>query len=401
MTSTVDKPAGDVVVLDIDPYSEESLNSPFGYAAAIRDAGQAVWVPRYQMWAVARYEHVQGALHNWGAFISGHGTGLRDGPGKERWRPPSLLLETDPPDHERFRSVVAPVVTAAVKSVRPELEARATELVDKLVAAGSFDAVKDLAEAFVLRVFPDAVGLPREGRENLLVYSDLAFNSFGADNWLLKKAQEKAPSAVEWVQQSCKRSSLTPGGMGAAIFSAVDEGKFSEEEAETLLRSFLTAGLDTTIATIGNALRYLSDYPGQWAKLHADPGLVRAVFEETLRFESTASIVYRSVAEDIEFAGVQMKKDQKLMVSIAGANHDPAQFPDPERYDIERKARSVGFGFGLHTCIGQMMARTESDVLLGELAKRVKELKPAGEPVRHFNNTVRGFAHVPVSVVAA
>ncbi|RQR24596.1 cytochrome P450 [Burkholderia sp. Bp9142] len=398
--NTTGHPSGDFDVLDIDPYSEESLRNPSSYASAIRETGRAVWIPRYQMWAVGRYEHAKAALDNWRVFVNGFGTGLNDGPGKERWRPPSLLLETDPPDHERYRNALAPAV-ASFRARRPELEARAAEFVDRLVAARSFDAVSDLAEPFVTRVFGDAVGLPHEGRENLLPYSDLAFNSFGPANWLVEAARESGGGAVEWVTEACKRKSLTSGGMGAMAFAAVDAGTIEEWEAERLVRSFLTAGLDTTVNTIASTLRYLSADPEQWGKLHANPGLARQAFEETLRFESTASIVYRCVDADIELAGAQMKKGDKLMISVMAANHDPAQFKGPERFDIERRTPSVGFGWGIHTCIGQMIARTEGEILLGALAKRVARLESAGEPVRRLNNTVRGFGSVPVIVKPA
>jgi cytochrome P450 len=188
--------------------------------------------------------------------------------------------------------------------------------------------------------------------------------------------------------------------MGAMAFQAVDAGKIGEEEAERLVRSFLTAGLDTTINSISATLRYLSESAEDWARLHADPALARAAFEETLRFESPATILYRCIEADIEFAGVQMKKGGKLMLSVIGANHDPNQFSEPGRYDMSRRTPSVGFGWGIHTCIGQMIARTEGEILLSAMAKRIAQLKPAGEPVRRLNNTVRGFGSVPLSVVA-
>lgn len=400
MALIMEPPVGDVDVLDIDPYSKESLSEPKRYAASIRDAGRAVWLPGYRMWAVARFAHVKAALENWQIFVSGFGTALNDSRRATLWRPPSLLLDTDPPDHERYRAVLAPAV-AGFRSRRPELEARAAEFADRAVAQGSFDAVSDLARPYIVRVFGDAVGVPQEGREHLLAYADLAFNSFGPDNWLLAKSRESGAAALEWVTQACRRSSLAKGSMGAVAFNAVDAGKITVEEAERLIRSFFTAGLDTTIATIGHMLRRLSGDPAQWSKLHADPALVKSAFDETLRIESTATVIYRCVDADIEFAGAPMRKGDKLMLSVVGANHDPQQFDAPERYDIERKTPSVGFGFGIHTCIGQMIARTEAEILLAALARRVAFLKPAGEPVFHFNNTVRSFESVPVAVVAA
>lgn len=400
MPLVMEPPVGDFDVLDIDPYSKDSLSDPTRYAAAIREAGRAVWLPRYRMWAVARFEHVKAALDNWKVFVSGFGTALNDARRATLWRPPSLLLDTDPPDHDRYRAVLAPAVSG-FRARRPELEARATEFVERVVAQGRFDAVSDLARPYIVRVFGDAVGVPQQGREHLLAYADLAFNAFGPDNWLVAQSRESGAPAVEWVTQACSRSQLAQGSMGAMAFDAVDAGKISEEEAQRLIRSFFTAGLDTTIATIAHMLRRLSAAPAQWARLRADMALVKSAFEETLRIDSTATIVYRCVDADIDFAGAQMRKGDKLMLSVVGANHDPAQFDDPQRYDIARRKPSVGFGFGIHTCIGQMIARMEAEILLSALAKRVAQLQPAGEPVPHLNNTVRGLASVPVAVVAA
>src|SRR5207247_10296880 len=134
---------------------------------------------------------------------------------------------------------------------RPEREARAGEFADRVVAQASFDAVSDLARPYIVRVFGDAVGVPQEGREHLLAYADLAFNSFGPDNWLVAKSRESGAAALEWVTQRCRRSSLSKGSRGAAAFNAVDAAKITESEAARLVRSFFTAGRDTTSSTNG------------------------------------------------------------------------------------------------------------------------------------------------------
>jgi cytochrome P450 len=313
------------------------------------------------------------------------------------------VLEADPPLHTRTRTVLTRILSpAAIKSLKDTFEAEAGRLVARLVDQRSFDAVKDLAEVFPLKVFPDAVGLPDEGRENLLPYGALAFNAFGPRNWLLDEAMARSEPVIAWIASKCSRSALTPGGLGMQIFEAADRGELTEEEASLLVRSFLTAGLDTTVNGLGNALFCFAQHPQAWEALRAEPALVRSAFDEVLRYESPVQTFFRTTTRAVEVAGVPIPDGQKVLVFLAAANRDPRRWENPTRFDVRRRAAGhVGFGTGIHGCVGQAIARLEAEAILGALVRQVAEIRPAGEPVRRLNNTLRGLASLPIEVVPA
>jgi cytochrome P450 len=275
-------------------------------------------------------------------------------------------------------------------------------MVEALVARRSFDAVEDLAVAFPTRVFPDAVGLQREGRENLLPYGSMVFNSFGPRNGLFERATRDADAIRAWITQQCSSAALAPGGLGQKIHEAAAAEGYDEADAGMLVRSFLSAGVDTTVHGIENALLCFSQHPEQWDALVADPSLARAAFEETVRFESPVQTFFRTTTRDTDLCGVPIPAGEKVLMFLGSANRDPRHWgDDADRFDITRRAAGhVGFGSGIHACVGQMMARLEGEVVLTALARRVRRITPNGEPVRQLNNTLRGLDALPVTVEA-
>ncbi|MEI9852385.1 MAG: cytochrome P450 [Sphingomonas sp.] len=187
-----------------------------------------------------------------------------------------------------------------------------------------------------------------------------------------------------------------------AVFAAADAGECTSDEAERLVRSLLTAGVDTTVNGIGNMLAAFLRFPDQWALLREDPSLTRRAFEESLRWDSTVQIFFRTATRDMEVAGARIPEGAKVLLFLAAANRDPRRWADGERFDITRSAGGhVGFGFGIHQCLGQMMARYEAEVMLEALVPRVAEWKPAGPAARRLNNTLHAIASLPVEVVPA
>lgn len=270
--------------LPIDPFADAFLENPYAHHAAIRDAGPAVWIPAYGIYAMARYQEVVAALKDTAVFCSSRGVGLSDFAKEEPWRPPSLLLETDPPVHDRTRGIMNKVASlVSLKALQPEWAAKAHALAEYLVARRKFDAIVDLAEVYPLSVFPDMIGVPAEGREHLLAYAAASFNAFGPRNALFSETFAAAHDAIEWVEMACKRDNLAKGGWGAAVYAAADAGDCTAAEAERLVRSFLSAGVDTTVNGIGNLMLALVTHPDQWAALRADPALAPRAFEEALR----------------------------------------------------------------------------------------------------------------------
>jgi cytochrome P450 len=386
-------------VSGIDPFSTEFFEDPHRIHAELRDAGPVVWLERYGIWAVARYQEVHAVLNDWQTFCSSRGAGLSDFAREKPWRPPSLVLETDPPEHDRTRAVLNRVLSpAAMKRLREDFAAVAEQMVHELLGRGGFDAVADLAEAFPLSVFPDAVGLRREGREHLLPYAGLAFNAFGPDNALRRAALAEAAPHVAWVMQQCQRESLAPGGFGAQIHAAADAGEITPEEAPLLVRSLLTAGLDTTVNGIGAAIYCLARFPEQFRRLREDPSLARAAFEEAVRFESPVQTFFRTTTRAIDIGGQPVGEGEKVLMFLGAANRDPRRWEQPDEYDIARRTSGhVGFGSGVHMCVGQLLARLEGEVLLTALAHKVASIEMTGPPRRRYNNTLRGLASLPIT----
>ena len=391
------QPAG-VPSFDIDPFSTAYFDDPYPVQEQLREAGPVVWLSRYDICAVARYEHVRSTLLDWRTFSSARGVGLGDFAKEAPWRPKSIVLETDPPLHDRTRRVLTKVLSAgAMAKLRGRFETEADALVDGLLERGNIDVVTDLAEAYPLAVFPDALGMARENRRFLLPYGDMVFNSFGPRNALFEKAVAHAQPVLEWLGKQIQRDALSAHGFGADIYAAADAGMLTSEEASLVVRSVVTAGVDTTVNSLTAALHCLIRFPDQWQKLRADPSLARAAFEEAVRFESPVQTFFRTTTCRTTIAGTSIGEGEKVLTFLGAANRDPRQWSNPECYEIDRPvAGHVGFGFGIHVCVGQLLARLEGEVLLSALARKVATIEPSAEPRRRYNNTLRGFASMPV-----
>ena len=269
----------------------------------------------------------------------------------------------------------------------------------RLVEQREFDGIADLSEAFPLKVFPDTVGISGEGRENLLPYGSMVFNGFGPRNDLFDKAMANAGPVREWIMSKCSRAALAPDGLGMQIFQAVDSGELSEAEAGMLVRSFLSAGVDTTVYGLGNALYCLTRYPEQWRALRENPALIRGAFEEVLRFEAPVQSFFRTTTRAVEVGGVRLGDGEKVMLLFAAANRDPRRWERPDTFDVSRRATGhMTFGTGIHGCVGQAVARLETEAVLSALVKRVASFEFTSEPQQRLNNTLRGFDTLPLRV---
>jgi 4-methoxybenzoate monooxygenase (O-demethylating) len=258
----------------------------------------------------------------------------------------------------------------------------------------------DFAEAYPSKVFPDAVGVPDEGRENLIAYGTMVFNAFGPRNRLFEDSARGADEVRAWIAAMCERDNLSADGLGAAVYEHAPDCGLGPEEAGLLVRSLLSAGVDTTVHALGNAMLCFATHPEQWAALHADPDRSRAAFEEVLRFESPVQTFFRTTTRAVAVDGVDVPAGEKVLLFLAAANRDPRHWEEPDRFDIARKASGhMGFGSGIHACVGRMVARMEGEVLLRALARRVKALELDGEPERLLNNTLRGLTRLPVRIV--
>ncbi|HET6394667.1 MAG TPA: cytochrome P450 [Blastococcus sp.] len=400
MTTTA-RPTAAVPTSDVDPFSHEVLEDPLPMHAELREAGPVVHLSRYDVHAMARYDEVYAALVDWQGFQSAAGVGLSNFRYEEPWRPPSIVLEADPPKHDAPRRVLQKVLgPRALRRLHDGWAADAEALVDEVLTRGTtFDAVGALAATFPLRVFPDAVGIPQEGRENLLPYGDHAFNAFGPANDLVAKGAPRVAELSAWVNAQCRRDVLAPTGFGADIWAASDRGDITPEQAPLAVRSLLTAGVDTTVHGISAVLYSFATNPGQWQRLREDPSLARVAFDEAVRWESPVQTFFRTATTDVRVGDVVIPEGHKILMFLAAANRDPRRWADPDAFDLSRDPSGhVGFGMGIHQCVGQHVARLEAATLVTALARRVRTIELDGPTVRHHNNTLRAWESIPVRV---
>ena len=396
------RPSGGVPVSALDPFSLDFLRDPHPAHAALRDAGPVVWLEAYGVYASARHAEVREILNDPATYCSSRGVGLSDFACETPWRPPSLVLERDPPEHDRARAVLNRALSATVmRSLKGRFAEAAEKLAGELARKGQFDAVADCAEVYPMMALPDVIGLSKAGREHLLPYAATVFNMFGPDNDLRRTALAQMAPHVEWISTQCKRETLADDGIGAMIHAAADAGEVTRQEAELLVRSLLSAGFDTTVHGIGAALRCLAKNSDQFAALRAEPSKARAAFEEAVRLESPVQTFFRTTTREVLLAGVTIPEGAKVLMLLGAANRDPRKWPEPDRYDIDRSTVGhVGFGAGVHMCVGQLLARLEGETLLGALSRALASLETDGEPTPLLNNTLRGWVRMPVKATA-
>jgi cytochrome P450 len=418
-TSTI---SGTCPVLQDDPYAPEVLADPYPFLTRLREAGPAVWLAKYGVHAFGRDAEVRAILDDWQTFISGAGVGpvdfAKDAP--TWWRPG--ILEVDPPIHTRMRSAMSAVISPSrLRPLRRGFEDYARELFDEVLgaegavggaAASGADAgarqtaprtveldAFALAKRFTLRVFGDAVGVPREGRDPYLVLQGaMNFSRFGPMNEVAQHHMDAADGVMEWVMNACERSHLAPGGLGSLIWDYADSGDILPEEATLLVRAMLSAGLDTTILAIANTLVALSQEPEQYARLRRDPRLVKYAIDEAFRIEAPFQSFFRKTSREVEIGGITLPEGVKLIVFPGAANRDPEKWgPDADRYDLDRDASGhLTFGLGIHMCVGQPISRMEMDAFFAEFVRRVSAFEPTAPPTPYIHTTLRSFEKMPL-----
>lgn len=382
-----------------DPWDKALLTDPYDRYERLREAGTVSFNEKYGYWAFHRFDDVNEAMQDWEKFCSSRGVGITDSAQEGVWREPSLLLNADPPEHTAMRQHMSRIFSPpVVRKLRDQFEDAAEKLLDGLEERTNIDAAPEIAEAFPTQVFPDTVGVRQDGREHLLAYGLMAFNSEGPKNDIYDEAFQNADAVHAWIHDACQRENLSNEGFGADIWALHDQGEVTAKQAAMLVRSVLTAGLDTTIALIGNTILALAKHPDQWDLLKSDPSLARAAVEETLRFDSPVQLFFRTTTQSVAFNETTIPEGKKVLLSLASANRDPRKWgDDADKYRIHRNAMGhLGFGVGIHRCLGQMVARLESEVIIAALAKRYKTLQLSDQPDIRLNNVVRSRKSIPL-----
>lgn len=328
---------------------------------------------------LGRHEHVSAGLLDWQAFSS------TSRPWHDPNSPrPEILLTDDPPRHTQVRKVIQDALSPrALEKTKSVFEQAAQEFVDELRAreGETVDAVGEITQAYIFRVLPDVLGLPQEGRHHMHGFSQMVWATMGPPGELFDEAMSHDYSAViEWLGIACDRDAIDPDGIGAEIFRAADRGQVTMDEAKLLLQTVLSAGADTTYLTMANAIRAWAMFPGEYEKLRANPKLLRSAFDESLRWDSPSRMAGRITTREVEVDDYVIPAGTRCGLMFAAANRDPRFWDAPDEYRVERDTKhSLGWGYGVHGCVGRMLAQTEAQALLGTIVREVKGFEIAGD----------------------
>ena len=269
---------------DVDLFADEALLEPYGHYRALRDLGPVVRLGRHDVLAVPRYAEARQVLADPETFCSGQGVGLNVFI-NEGGRGTTLMSDGDA--HRRQRAVIGqPLTPKAMAALRPDVQALADALVDRLVARGSFDAVADLAEVIPSTWVPDLLGLPADGRDRLLSWGSASFDGLGPLNGRCEAAGERLIEMTGYAIDVVARREFPAGSMAAGILAAADRGEIDAAQCPQLVIDYLGPSLDTTISAIGNAVWCFATHPEQWDALRRDPGRMQPAFNEVMRYES-------------------------------------------------------------------------------------------------------------------
>ena len=396
----------DIPILDEDPFSKDVLADPQSYQDKLRKAGPVVWLSKYGFYAVGGYDEAAKIYGDWRTYTSERGVGTTDlAKHTPWWGERAVLIESDPPRHNEIKAQVMQVYSPrTLTELGLVFRKEAETLIDAVIAKRSVDAHADIAAAYPLKVFGDALGIDQAGRDILLTFGDLVFNNFGPKNDISEASWQNANKigAVDWMRARTARDAVRDGSLGQKLHSLSDRGDLTPAESANVMRGQLAAGVDTTVAALGYAIYCFAVYPDQYALLREDPSLGVRALEEAIRLLSPLQTILRTTTSDTELGGLPVKADHKIVISNAAANRDPRKFQDPDRFDITRNVTGhLGFGRGVHSCVGQHIAKLEAEHLFAVLAERVQKITLAGAPRYKLNNTVRSLSCLPVTIEPA
>jgi cytochrome P450 len=381
---------------DVDLFSEENLLDPYPIYERLREQSGAVWLSQIEMFILTRFADVQGALADWQSFTSAKGVMMND---RMNDTLQGIVLCSDDPEHAAMRKVlIAPLLPRELKALTDKITNEAEALVDRLVARKSFNAATEFAQYLPVTIVSELVGLPEEGRERMLDWAAANFDCFGPMNQRTLDAFPTVEEMVTYAFTECVPAKLKPGGWAAKIWEAADRGEIRREQAPVMMNDYMGPSLDTTIFATSAAIMLLASNPDQWDVLRENPSIIPNAVNEVVRIESPIQNFSRVATRDVVIDGVTIPAGSRVIMSYGAANRDPRKWDDPDRFDVRRRAMDhLGFGHGVHQCIGNNLARMEITALLTALAKRVKRIE-LHDSERHINNVLRGFRRLDVSV---
>ena len=323
-------------------------------------------------------------------------------------RAPSLLA-VEPPDHTRYRKTVSSVFTSrAVAALRDGVEQTAVTLLDELSREpGVVDVVDRYCAQLPVAIISDILGVPDADRQRILEFGELAAPSldFGLTWPQYRRVQRGIEGFNSWLTEHLQQLRRTPGDdLMSQLIRKAESGSpetyLDDAELHAVAGLVLAAGFETTVNLLGNGIRMLLDNPEHLRTLSQRPELWPNAVEEILRLESPVQLTARLALNDTEVAGNPVKQGEMVIVYVAAANRDPAVFPDPNWFDIEREnaGKHLAFSGGRHFCLGAALARAEGEVGLRAFFDRFPDVRSAGAGSRRDTRVLHGWLTLPVAL---
>ena len=398
-----------------DPKSPVFLADPYPVLNELREAAPVLHHEELERWFVTRHAEVRACLRDrrLGRNFRHVGTEeeFRAAPldplqqafwEVERWS----LLWLEPPDHTRIRKLVAAAFTPkSVEEMRGPSERLANELLDTFLERGTMDLLYDFAQPYSIGLICRWLGVPLDRHRDLLDWSHAMVKMYELDT-----TEEQARAAVEaaatfrdYVLELIaeRRSSPQDDLVSGLVEARVDGERLSEAEIVSTVIVLLNAGHEATVNTLGNGIRALMQHRDQWERVVSGEVPAVAAIEELIRYDPPLQLFERWVLEEgVEVAGVPISRGEKVAMLFGAANRDPRAFAEPERFDVGRPnaAEHIGFGGGIHVCIGAPLARIELEASLRALASRCPSLELAEEPKRIPAFVIWGLESVEVTL---
>ena len=404
-------------ILELDNFFA-TVQNPYPTYTYLREHEPVRWNAMFNCFMLSKYDDVNLAFSDYQRFSSDVWSEVPevfgmtgDDENSQRLRQiiPFLaynLQGMDPPGHTRQRTLMTKTFTPRmIEAFRPTVQKLVDELIDQHLAEGSMDLVADLAYPLPSNVILDLLSIPRSGRPYIKASSE-AINEFVATLLFNGPAVWERLAGVfadvkAYLQSLIAERRKHPGNdLLTKMVQAEENGDMLSEDEIVIATNFLLfAGHETTANLIGVGMYYLMQNPEQMAQLQADPKKMPAAVEELLRYVSPVHTLARRTTQDVTMRGVTIPKDSSIYLLIGAANRDPEKFPNPEKLDINRPPiRSLGFGYGIHYCIGAALARLESQVAFETILRRLPDIHMTVDtPLFRPNYSLRGLMSLPVA----
>ena len=362
-----------------DPYDPAFDADPFPTYKVLRDQHPCFWSEEAGMWVLSRYDDILGALSNWRVFSSAQGNLIDEFPG----RAGSTLGSSDPPRHDRLRALIQSAMTKRaldhiLEPARAACQAHLAEIRDQPV----FDFVNDYGSKVTVDLLFHLFNLPREGAEQV---RDNAVLMVQTDAKTRQKSAEHL-AAFHWMADYAERlvqeRKQNPGEdlLSNFITAEIDGEKLLDKEVQLTVTTLIMAGIESLSGFLGMFAYNLANFGDARRAVSVDPALIPDAMEESLRFNTSAQRFKRYLKQDFELHGQTMKAGDFVMLCYGSANRDERMFADPDTYDITRRPRRhLGFGGGVHSCLGAMLARVATEVVFDEFLKAVPDFTRVDE----------------------